>query len=169
MKNKGHTWTLFIQAWKYKWSRKYEKCIKCGTCNKKHKSKWLCSSCYDKKRKENPKRVFNLKLQSFKFHFKNRALQYLTKTKRKPKKKYSDLKKYRKEYYEKNKEVLSLISKTYRRRKRNLPCLKMYIWDKTIYFPFEWIDKPANFSDSKYWEYKQRLKEFTLIKNFYEK
>jgi hypothetical protein len=39
------------------WSKKYDKCVVCGTTEKKHYGKGRCVNCYSKKRyKENPKR-----------------------------------------------------------------------------------------------------------------
>lgn len=169
MKNQWHTKTLFIQWWKYKWAWHYETCIECKTVKFKHKWKWLCSSCFDRDRKKNKQRVTNLKIQSFKFHYKNRALQYLTKTKHKKKKLNWDIVKYKKEYYENNRVVILLINKAKRLRKRWFNCLKMNIKDKVIYFPFEWIEKPKTYTDKDYLDYKQKMKEFDLIVNFYRK
>ena len=36
------------------WSRKYEKCIGCGTTETKHHSSGLCYTCYNRKRYEDP-------------------------------------------------------------------------------------------------------------------
>ena len=35
------------------WSRKYDKCIKCGTTDKKHYGKGLCTNCYMNNRYKN--------------------------------------------------------------------------------------------------------------------
>ena len=104
MKQYWHTKTLFIQWNKYKWSFKYDYCISCKWVSKKHKWKWLCTSCFDKKRKENPKRAFNLVKQQWKHYYKTRILMFLEKTEHKKKKvnfTKEDFKEYQKEWYQK--------------------------------------------------------------------
>jgi len=54
-------------------------------------------------------------------------LNYKPVIERKKKVKTFCFEKYRKEYYEKNKEVLKLISKAYRLRKKGIKCLEIII------------------------------------------
>lgn len=53
---------------KNRWARKHDRCIKCGTTEKKgkhiHEGNGLCRSCWDKKRRLNPKRIAYEKIRS---------------------------------------------------------------------------------------------------------
>lgn len=170
-----HTWTLFLQNGKYyKWSYKYNHCIECGKCDFKHKWKWLCTSCFDKKRKENPKRKFNLKKQNLKHYFKSRVLLFLEKTERKKKQKTFNLEKYKKQWYKQwykeNQEALLLKAKAYRMKRKWIKCLEMIINWKTKYLPFtEIIEKPATtwLNFKKYDEWKEQQRQFDLLKKYY--
>ena len=174
MKNKWHTGTLFMQAWKYKWSYKNDTCIECGSCKFKHKGKGLCVACYDKKRKiDEPKRKFNLAKQGWKHYYKTRVLMFLEKTshkKKKRKKSKEDIRKYKNEWYHKNKEALSLKARVYRRRKKWLPCLQMIVNNKTVYFPFSEISKPTQAFWSPEWqEYAEKRRQYDILREYYQK
>ena len=70
-----------------------------------------------------------------------------------------------KEYYEKNKEVLKLISKSWRLRKKGIKCLEIIIKWKSRFLPFE------SFCTSKenYSLYKEQQHILYLYKNYYAK
>ena len=175
MKRYWHTNTLFIEWWKYKWSRKYDTCICCKSPKKPHKWNWLCIACFDKQRAK--KRKWALKRQAWKCYYKNRLLYILTTAKDPRKKRWQkptgfDYKKYRKEWYRKNREVMLLKWEVARRREKGLPCLKAFIKWKEVYFPFEWIpDKPyANNPNSVTWEdYEKVKRQYDLLYNWYNK
>lgn len=138
MKKYWHTWTLFIKWWKFKWAYKYDHCIKCRKADFKHKWKWLCTSCYDRERKNNSKqRKINLKIQNTKHYYKSRILLFLEKKEYKktwPKTNIFNLLEYRKNYYQKNKEVLKLIAKWNRMNKSWKNPLKIIInWKERFY------------------------------------
>ena len=40
------------KKWLYQWSQKFPKCLICGTIKRKHYARGLCSSCYEKTRRE---------------------------------------------------------------------------------------------------------------------
>lgn len=174
MKNKWHTKTLFLQNWKYyKWSYKYDNCIQCKTCKFKHKGNWLCSSCYDKKRKiKDDKRKFQLKKQNWKHYYKRRVLLFLEKKEdlRFWKRESNfDQKVYKAKWYQENYERIRLINKLRIRQRKWLNCLKMIIKWKDVYFPFEWIEKPSKVDSIEYEKYKENLKEFNILKKYYGK
>ena len=169
MKKYWHTKTLFIQRWnwKYKWSYKYDHCIECGKCDKKHKWKWLCTRCRDKKRDNNQKR----KEQKYKAWLKYHQKNYNPVIEKKERIKTFDIKSYRKIRYNKNKELIKLKLKTQRMIKKWLSCMQMIIKWKIYFLPFtEMIEKPCitgnNFK--LYNERKEQQKQFILIKSYYE-
>lgn len=176
MKKYWHTKTLFIQWWKYKWSYKYEYCIWCKWVEAKHKWNWYCTKCHDKRRRASKQRRWQLKIQWVKFHFKQRALQYLEKKERK--RKYITIhtpeskKEYQRQWYIKNKaknsELYKLKSKIQRMKKAWKPMLQMIIWWKTVYFPFEWIEKPNIVCIGKTEEYTSDFKKYLQDKRWFE-
>lgn len=85
------------------WSKKYEKCVVCGTIESRYASKGLCDKC-NKKRlyKKNPEKIREQRRQWRKTHFENCRLSG-----KKYREKYSKERKMRqKEYREKNKEII---------------------------------------------------------------
>ena len=172
-----HTKTLFLQNWKYyKWSYKFDNCQNCWTCDFKHKWRWLCTSCFDKERKVNSKkRLFNLAKQNWKHYYRKRVELFLTKTEHK-KKKVNFTKEmqveYKKEWYKKNSERISIIRRWEKRKKKWLPCLEYITSKKTIYLPFEGLEKPwAIFNwehfTKEYLEWKENYRQFNIIFNYY--
>lgn len=168
-----HTKTLFLQNWKYyKWSYSFDHCIICGTCNFKHKWRWLCTSCWDKERKNKRNRKISRKIASAKYSFRRRVNHWLNKI---TKPKYwpvrilseEDKKEYKKSWYEKNKEVMKLISKAYRMEKQWLNPLKIMVNWKTRLLPFTTLEKPKMTTDPKYEEWKKNQNDFLKIKSYY--
>lgn len=153
MKTHWHTGTLFIQAWKYKWSYNFDHCIKCWTCNFKHKGKGICTSCHDKERAKWRTRKQTLKKSNSKW----------IETSREQFNEYQ--KKWHKEYYEKNKEVINLIRAWQRYKKQGKPVL-IISW-KPI--PFMELIKPKSTRDPRYEEWKKNDILFTKLKLFLEK
>jgi len=171
MKKYWHTWTLFINWWKYKWAYKYEHCIECWQSNSKHKGKWLCTKCWDKERGKTGKRKRQNMIKSRKFYYKERILMFLVKTEFKKKKRNwtnESMDIYKKEWYKQNKERISLEKKTKTRLKNWLPCLQMYIKWKLRYFAFAWIDKPKVKPEFDL-NYQKTKKEYNILKSYYEK
>lgn len=168
MKKYWHTWTLFIQAWKYKWSYKHDYCVVCWKCDFKHKWNWLCTSCWDKKRDNNERRKEIKRKAGLKYHEQN----YKPVIERKKRVKSFDAKKYRKEWYNKNIEALKLKAKAYRMMKKGIQCLKMIINWKEKYFPFEWLIEKPTTTWNKFKEYdqwKEQQRQFIILKKYYEK
>jgi len=171
MKNKWHTWTLFYENGKYRWSYKYDTCIKCWTVESKHKWKWLCARCYDKKRKENPKRVFNLAKQNWRYYYKTRILMFLEKTEHKKKQAIRTpeyYKQYKKDWFQKNKRMMYLKARTKRLLKKWLNLMTYNINWKVINLPFESLERPSKAIPWEYDKRKQNMKDFLIIKNYYE-
>ena len=168
-----HTKTLFKKWNKFYWSYKYDFCIKCKTCNFKHKGNWLCDSCFDKERKiKNPKRVINLKKQNLVHYYKKRILLFLTKTAHKKKVKNKtpeQIKEYQKQWHKDNSYRISLQKKVARRLKKNLPCLQIIINWKTRHLPFADITKPATTTSKDYLEWKEKRKMFNTLVKFWKK
>lgn len=165
-----HTKTLFKQnwTWKFKWSYKFDYCQSCLWVKFKHKGRWLCTACWDKERDKNKNRLETKRKAWLKWHKEN----YKPVEVRKKKIKIFDLAKYRKEYYEKNIEVLKLKAKAYRMRKKWLFCMQMIIRWKIIYLPFsEMLEKPTTtwLNFKKYDEWKEQQRQFNLIRNYYNK
>lgn len=148
-----HTWTLFIQGGKYKWSQKYDYCQSCGRCDFKHKWNGICTSCTDKIRAKNPERKKVLKKSNSKWIAK------------KPEVFLEYQKEWHAEYNTKNKEVINLLRKWERHRKSWKPILQ--IERKAI--PFMEIVKPNVLSDREYKQWKENNRIFTEVKLFLEK
>ncbi len=168
-----HTKTLFLQNWKYyKWSYSFDHCIVCGTCKFKHKGRWLCTSCWDKERKNKRNRKISRKIAWVKYSFRRRIKHWLD-TKIAPK--YwparilseEDKKEYKKSWYEKHKEVMKLISKAYRMEKKWLNPLKIMVNWKTRLLPFTTLEKPKMTTDPKYDEWKKNQSDFLKIRSYY--
>lgn len=79
---------------KNKWSWKASRCKGCGTRSKKgkhkHKGNGLCSSCFDKKRAESPKRKEQMLKAGLKFFEKNRYKDWFREANNETAKKYQD-------------------------------------------------------------------------------
>lgn len=158
-----HTKTLFIQAWKYKWSYKFNYCIKCWTCNHKHKWNWLCTSCWDKERDKTNKRK-EIKQKAWKKWHKT---NYIPVIERKKRVKTFDAKTYKKEWRIKNKEALLLKAKAYRMVKKGINCMQININWKYKYLPFETLEEPKTTTSKNYDNFKQNLKDFNILKKYY--
>lgn len=156
----GITKTFFIEWGIYKWARKYEKCIVCGTCNFKFKWKWYCVSCWDKKRWRTQKRKESKKKSQKKYALNNEKLL-----------KYK--KNWEKEDYKQNREAKCLLAKIYRMRKKWIKLLQININWKIRYLPYEsMIEKPNNWQPDYWNNYdirKQQQKDFMILKKYYEK
>lgn len=156
---------LFCKWWKKIWSFKFEKCINCWSKNFKHKSKWLCSSCFDKKRFSEKNYKEKRKIQNIKYFFKKKILLSLKKMD----------KKEQISFYEKEVKKMKVEGK--------VP-LQAYIWGKIVELPFETLKKPKLlWVDKKRWEerkeiyekydeemrkYKNNLKIFAFISSYYK-
>lgn len=165
MKKFWHTWTLFIQAWKYKWSYKHDYCIECWKCDFKHKWNWLCTSCWEKKR-DNTKRRKEVKRKAW---LKRHQNNYQPRERKKRESNF-DKEKYKKEWYQKNHEAILLKAKADRMRKKWIQVLKMIINWKEKYFPWEWLlEKPITYINNfkKYEERKEQQRQFIILKNYY--
>ena len=180
MRNKWHTKTLFIQWWKYKWSYRYDHCVKCWTCNFKHKGRWLCLSCWDKERNKTPKGYILKKIIQIRYWVRNRISHWLNTQERKAcwnkcyeltqeeRKRRKPI--YQKNYWKKNREIINLKNKIYRRRKKWLPCLIMMINWKERYFPFEGLwEKPKVYWSFKRNIWKEKQNEFEILRKYYSK
>ena len=172
MKNKWHTGTLFFKDGRYWWSYKFETCRECKTVRFPHKWRGLCTSCWDKERnKKTTRRKIVRNIAGIRFSYRKRVLNRITIDKRVYKKlDIASLKKNRKHslktYTDKNREILNLRNKVYRRLQKWLPCLAIIIeWEKK-YFPFEWIEKTKLCKWSSIfwiWEKKERVWVTTRI------
>jgi hypothetical protein len=159
MKKYWHTKTLFLQNWKYyKWSYKYNHCIVCGTCNHKHKWKWLCTSCFDKQRYNDPKRIITRKKISNNYYLKSKTDII------KKEKIYNNIKKYQ----EKNKEILRLLRLVRYKKNRWYKIMEYNINWKIKYLPFETLEKPKTHNDKNYNKWQQDIKDFELLKKYYD-
>jgi hypothetical protein len=155
MRNLGHTKTLFITAWKYKWSYKYEHCIICWTCDRLHKGKWKCTACFERLRTKN------------KILKNNNQVAYQKKIKDNPEFKIYKTKKA-KEYYQRNKQAICIINRGKRRKEKDLPCMVLILNWKQAYLPFESIEKPK-FAYQDYSEYKKKIKELIAVQTYLKK
>ena len=164
-KEYGHTWTLFIQWWKYKWSQKYEHCIECWLVKFKHKGRWLCTSCWEKERDKDPKRKAVKYKAWHKWHVANKP--------RKPREEWEPMgtkkrltpeqkKEYQKAWYQKWKEPIIILNK-WRIWAKKWLILPLY---KGRPIPFEiW----PRMDDETYEEYKERMRKFDLVVKFINK
>ena len=164
MKAYWHTKTLFLQNWKYyKWAYKYNHCIECWNCNHKHKWKWLCTSCRDKARHNKPKRIITLK-KANKTYLEKAKTDTNIKTR---------LRLNVKKYQTKNAEVLRIIRLARYKKNRWYPVMMMIINWKTIYLPFQTLEKPNLYQDNRnkveYEKWQKNIKDFQLLKEFYWK
>lgn len=162
----GHTKTLFIQWWKYKWSFKYEHCISCGKVEKPHKWRWLCTRCWDKERDKNTKRKQQKYNVWHKWHITNKP--------RKPREEWKPMgtkkritleqkKEYQRQWYQKWKEAIMILNK-WRIWSKKWIILPLYKW-KPI--PFDiW---PRDDKIETYEEYKERVRKFDVVKQFIDK
>ena len=175
MKAFGHTKTLFVQAWKYKWSYKYDHCIKCLWVSFKHKWNWLCTSCWDKKRHNNPERISSRKRAWVKWHTINKP--------RKPREEWAkmwpkpkwlfDKKAYQKQWYEENKIYLSTIKKWKEWQSKWIPCISY----RGYPLPLQDLDKPKicdNALDTIEWKktinaWKERMNLFDIMRIYIDK
>ena len=153
MKAHGHTGTLFIQAWKYKWSYDHEHCTECGKCDFKHKSKWLCTRCYDRKRSKSPARQKVLEGNRKRWAEKNKEAF----------KEYQN--KWHTQYYHKNKEAIDLLAKGRRYKKAGKPILIVH--GKPI--PFMELEKPPTTTHPRYAEWKRNDEIFWKLTTFLQK
>lgn len=152
---------FFERWWKIRWAFHYDKCIKCNTTNFQHESKWLCKSCYSKKIRKNmsPKKKKELYNKTVVWGEKNK--DKLLASSRKATKKYA----------QKNKEVLNIKNRVYRRRAKGLPCMQANLWWKLRFLPFESLEKPTvyTWNEREIHNWKKNMKDFEILKKFYEK
>ena len=157
-----HTWTLFKQWNKLRWSYKYDFCQICYTCNSKHKGNWFCTKCYDRLRNKKKSRKEQQKKSSNKYHIKNykhtfNIKWYKGKIKRiLEEDKYKEMRKkaYNK-WYDKEKYIKNILKEWSIKR-----TTIFNIWNKNIYLPFEIVDKK--------WRWIN-VEKFNLIKQYYDK
>lgn len=175
MKAFGHTGTLFIQWGKYKWACRYDHCIACLWVSFKHKWNWLCTSCWDKKRHNNPERIASRKRAWKKWHEINKP--------KKPREEWAkmwpkptwlfDKKAYQKQWYEKNKIYLATIKKWKEWQSKWTPCISY----RGYPLPLQDLDKPKvqdNMLDSIEWKktinaWKERMQLFDMMRIYIDK
>jgi len=176
-----HTGTLFKQWNKLMWARKYEHCIECWTCNYQHKAKWLCCHCREVERMKDKKRQIMRKIVKIRYWVRLRIKRKLATPKRKLS--YMELKYWKadpertkkikreskKNYYKNNKELCCLLWKVFRMRKSWKKCMEIIINNKTRYLPFASLDKPKTGTSKENEKYKKKLREFLILKKYYEK
>lgn len=168
MRNLWHSKTLFMMWNKYYWAKKHEHCVVCWTVKYKHRCRWMCTSCYAKEKRKTPNAQKSNKISRNKINYRNRVLKYLEQKEKKVRPRTRNQYEYNKKRRNEFKIEYRLIEKARRRRKKWLPCLSMIINWKTKYFPFEWIDKPKCTTSDGREEYYKRLKEFQILKDYYE-
>lgn len=88
------------KAIRARWSFSYERCLECGTTEKKHRLSGLCERCWYSKNKEKQSRY----QKAWRDRNLERAREYC--------------KVYSKKYYKKNKERILKSAKEYRRKKK---------------------------------------------------
>lgn len=170
MKNAGHTKTLFIQWGKYKWACHYDHCTECKGVKFKHKWRWLCTSCTDRKRANDPNRKETRIKASRKFCEKNHIPLELQK------KKWNkwwwtpeDKKAYQKSWYEKWKIAILTMKKWIVRKKKWLP----YVEYMGHPLPFETLWKPFdvnnNVPNCVFEKWKSDMILFEEVKKFINK
>jgi len=126
---------------KWRWSYKYKRCIECNSTKREHIWKWLCRKCLDNKP-----------------HIKKRKKESVNRWK------------WQRDYFKRNKEVLNLLSKMYRKRRLWKDCLKIVINWKDRLMPFTTLEKPVATCKNmwKYEEWKVKIRQFNLLKTYYE-
>lgn len=164
MKAYWHTWTLFIQWWKYKWACKYENCVSCGKVDKPHKWRWLCTRCWDKERDKDPKRK-EIKYKAWhKWHIENKPKKPREEWKQMwPRPTWFNEKEYKHEWYMNNREVILLLRKWEVRKRKWLPTIQI-LWKHIPYFD---ITKPKSLEWYDEWKKNQEL--FDKVKKFLTK
>lgn len=163
-KEYGHTNTLFIQWWKYKWSYKYDHCISCGKVDKPHKWRWLCTRCWDKERDQDPKRKEYKKTKCHEWYVENNPKKPREEWKSKWRKPtWFSKKEYQHQWYMKNRDAIWLIRKWEVRRKRWLPTIQIF-WKHIPYFD---ITKPIALE--WYDEWKKNIELFDKVRKFLTK
>lgn len=159
MKQYWHTGTLFISWWKYKWANRYDHCIDCKTCNRKHKWNWLCTICFDNKR-ITPERTISKRKACMKWHQANYKYIPKEEQKRKWPKWFltpEERKKYQHEWYLKNKYIKSFLIKK-SEKSYNLPEYRWYYikLDLASWTPSEIDEKMSLFNTLKNWIDKRK-------------
>ena len=172
MKAFWHTKTLFIQAWKYKWSYKHDHCIKCLWVSFKHKGNWLCTSCWDKERTDNPLRKASRYKASMKFHNANYVRIPRDQWKKMwPKPTGFDEVAYKKQWYQKNKLYLATLKKWKLWLEKWIPCISY----RGYPLPLQDLDKPYTKMMSESDEeiainsWKERMKLFDMMRIYIDK
>ncbi len=170
MKKFGHTKTLFIQWLKYKWACHYDYCIECKWVKFKHKGRWLCTSCWDKERANNPKRIEIRQKAWKKWHEINKPRKPREEWEKMwPKPTWFDQKEYRKEWYNKWKVAILSLNRWAVRKKNWLPYIE-YLWKP---LPFESLAKPFDknmtCTQKEYDKWKNNVALFEKIKKYLTK
>lgn len=140
-----------------KWSYKYKQCIKCWTTEKKHSAKWLCTVCYHQN--------INSKKP------KEERLQSIQKIQNWRKNNPDKIKIINRNSYIKNQRAIYLLKKARRRISKGKPCMQANLWWKLRNLPFESLERPSTYgqTDNAYEKWKQNMKNFEIIRNYYEK
>ena len=173
MKAFWHTKTLFIQGWKYKWSYKYDHCIKCLWVQYKHKWNWLCTSCRDKERANDPKRIETRRKAWLKWHKTNKPKKPREEwAKMWPKPTGFDQKAYQKQWYEENKIYLATLKKWKQFVERWIPCISY----RGYSLPLADLDKPGTIHEISnerretiMREWRERMKLFDMMRIYIDK
>lgn len=172
-----HTWTLFIQynTGKMKWSYKHDHCIKCGTCNHKHKGRGLCTSCWDKQRDKDPKRLRIKRKAGTKYHQKTYKPVVTKNITRQFKSKVTNIisnkreirnKASRKYYY--NHRVMIRFQERIKTMKKNWKKpMQLYIAGQTIELPFETLEKPKKTTDPRYNTWVNNMRDLDEIRKYF--
>lgn len=174
MKTFWHTGTLFIQWGKYKWACKYDHCIECLWVSFKHKWKWLCTSCWDKKRANDPNRIETRKKASTKWHTINKPRKPRSEwAKMWPKPTWFDQKAYQKEWYENNKVYITTIKKWKEWQSKWILCISY----RGYPLPLQDLDKPKivvsriddEWTQKALNDWKERMKLFDIMRIYIDK
>lgn len=171
------TWTLFIQynTGKMKWSYKHDHCIKCGTCNHKYKGNWLCTSCWDRQRDRDPKRIATKRKAWNKYHKKNYKPVVTKDTTREYRSKVINIisnkreirnKASRKYYY--NHRIMIRFQERVKTMKKNWQKpMQLYIAGQTVELPFETLERPKNTSDPRYQKWVRDMRDLDEIRQYF--
>ncbi len=117
---------------------------------------------YDLKRKNNPQRIIYMKIRNIRTSFAKQIrtrLNWLLIAKTPAE--------LQKRYRESHRKINNLRDKAYRLRKKGLKPLQIIIDKKTIDLPFLSLARPSTTTSVDYEKWKQDLKDFEYIKEYY--